>query len=253
MKISGVHSTGPSTRLVRVSRSCFLPPFIMAVPPFSPEWSQNGRDSLSTNGHDECIPDRLGRGLRGQTGVRSLDEEFLSWHINCLELRAIFLALIHFLPSLRGCHVIVRTDSSIPYNLPRGFTGMHTVSSFGLRTSSSPWERFTSWTSQPTFCGDRSSGSPAPLGIYAFSQPWPDMRLCTFPPVKLIPTVLCRVKESGFRLLLVAPFWPSQKWFSKLIPLLYRPPWEIPIRQNLLSLSFREISGTLNQWSGSCG
>ncbi len=38
-------------------------------------------------------------------------EEFLSWHINCLELRAVFLALIHFLPSLMGCHVIVRTDN----------------------------------------------------------------------------------------------------------------------------------------------
>ncbi len=37
--------------------------------------------------------------------------EFLSWHINCLELRAVFLALIHFLPSLKGCHVIVRTDN----------------------------------------------------------------------------------------------------------------------------------------------
>ncbi len=54
-----------------------------------------------------------------------------------------------------------------------------------------------------------------------------------FPPVKL--TVLCRVKESGVRVLLVAPFWPSQTWFSELIPLLYRPPWEIPIRQDLLS------------------
>ncbi len=37
--------------------------------------------------------------------------EFVSLYINCLELRALFLALIHFLPSLRGCHVIVRTDN----------------------------------------------------------------------------------------------------------------------------------------------
>ncbi len=38
---------------------------------------------------------------------------------------------------------------------------MHAVSSFGHRTSSSPWDRFMfreSWTSQPTFCRDRSSG-----------------------------------------------------------------------------------------------
>ncbi len=37
--------------------------------------------------------------------------EFLSWHINCLELRAVFLALIHFLPVLGKHHVIVRTDN----------------------------------------------------------------------------------------------------------------------------------------------
>ncbi len=72
-------------------------------------------------------------------------------------------------------------------------------------------------------------------GIDAFAHPWPDMRLYAFPPVKLLPAVLCRVKESGVRLLLVAPFWSSQTWFSELIPLLYRPPWEIPIRQDLLS------------------
>ncbi len=34
-----------------------------------------------------------------------------SWHINCLELRAVFLALINFLPVLGGYHIIVRTDN----------------------------------------------------------------------------------------------------------------------------------------------
>ncbi len=37
--------------------------------------------------------------------------EFLSWHINCLELRAVFLALKHFLPVLGKHHIIVRTDN----------------------------------------------------------------------------------------------------------------------------------------------
>ncbi len=62
-----------------------------------------------------------------------------------------------------------------------------------------------------------------------------NMKLYAFLPVKLIPAVLCRVKVSGVRLLLIAPSWPSQTWFSELIPLLYRPPWEIPIRWDLLS------------------
>ncbi len=34
-------------------------------------------------------------------------------------------------------------------------------------------------------------------------------------------------KGEQCRLLLIAPFWPSQTWFSELTPLLYRPPWEI--------------------------
>ncbi len=38
-------------------------------------------------------------------------EEFLSWHINCLELRAVFLALRYFLLVLGGHHIIVRTDN----------------------------------------------------------------------------------------------------------------------------------------------
>ncbi|XP_051959811.1 uncharacterized protein LOC127627466, partial [Xyrauchen texanus] len=36
----------------------------------------------------------------------------LRWHINCLELLAIFLALKKFLPLIRGKHVLVRTDST---------------------------------------------------------------------------------------------------------------------------------------------
>ncbi len=49
-----------------------------------------------------------GRPARGEwTG------EFLFWHINCLELRAVLLALIHFLPVLGKHYVIVRTDNMV--------------------------------------------------------------------------------------------------------------------------------------------
>ncbi len=72
-------------------------------------------------------------------------------------------------------------------------------------------------------------------GIDTFTHLWPNVSLYAFPPGKLIPAVLCRVKVSSARLLLIAPFWPSQTWFSELTPLLYRPPWEIPNRRDLLS------------------
>ncbi len=36
----------------------------------------------------------------------------LMWHINCLEMLAVFQALKHFLPDLRGHHGLVRTDNT---------------------------------------------------------------------------------------------------------------------------------------------
>ncbi|KAI2665262.1 ORF V: Enzymatic polyprotein [Labeo rohita] len=36
----------------------------------------------------------------------------LTWHINCLEMMAVFQALKHFLPDLRDHHVLVRTDNT---------------------------------------------------------------------------------------------------------------------------------------------
>ncbi len=82
----------------------------MARPCLSPERDENGCDPPSPYDHDGRINDRLGRGLRRQTGERGV-EEFLFWHINCLELRAVFLALKYFLPVLGGYHIIVRTDN----------------------------------------------------------------------------------------------------------------------------------------------
>ncbi|KAK7919192.1 hypothetical protein WMY93_010476 [Mugilogobius chulae] len=49
-----------------------------------------------------------GRGVQGRWTGR-----WLGQHINLLELQAVFLALQHFLPVLRGRHVLVRTDSSV--------------------------------------------------------------------------------------------------------------------------------------------
>ncbi len=37
----------------------------------------------------------------------------LTWHINCLEMLAVFRALKHFLPDLRNHNVLVRTDNTV--------------------------------------------------------------------------------------------------------------------------------------------
>ncbi len=51
-----------------------------------------------------------------------------------------------------------------------------------------------------------SRSFPTTLGIDAFAHQWPNVSLYAFPPIKLIPAVLCRVNVSSARLLLIAPF-----------------------------------------------
>ncbi len=102
------------------------------------------------------------------------------------------------------------------------------------------WERFGKAevdlfaSQESTQCPLRFSLShPMSLGIDVLARPCPDMKLYAFPPVKLILAVLRRVKTCGLRLL-VAPFWPSQRWLSELISLLEGDPWEISVRKDLL-------------------
>ncbi len=45
------------------------------------------------------------------SGPRSVERSHLMWHINFLEMLAVFEALKHFLPDLRGHHVLVCTDN----------------------------------------------------------------------------------------------------------------------------------------------
>ncbi len=86
-------------------------PFTMAGPRFSPERGENGCDPLPPYDHIGRINDRLGRGLLRQTGERGMDRRVPLLAHNCLELRAVFLALMYFLPVLGGHHIIVRMDN----------------------------------------------------------------------------------------------------------------------------------------------
>jgi len=53
----------------------------------------------------------------------------MSWHINCMEMVAIFLALKYFLPDLRGHHVLVHRQyiGGRLYKSSRGFAFTSTV------------------------------------------------------------------------------------------------------------------------------
>ncbi len=252
-------------------------PVNLARPRLSLERGENGCDPPSPYDHDGRINDRLGRGLRRQTGERGVDGR----------VPLLAYTLMYFLPVLRGYHIIVRTDNmAVVSHINRQggsrsrtldrlarhlllwsqdkFLSLRVVHVPGIlnlaanflsrqklrpgewmlnrQTVSQIWDLFGK-AEVDLFASQESSqcplwfslSFPTTLGTEAFAHLWPNVSLYAFPPIKLIPAVLCRVKVSGARLLLIAPFWPSQTWFSELTPLLYRSPWEIPIRRDLLS------------------
>ncbi len=65
---------------------------------------------------------------------------------------------------------------------------------------------------------------PAPWGLDAMVQTWTRFCLYAFPPIALLLGVLARVRWDEVSLLLVAPFWLGQIWFSDLISLLGSSP-----------------------------
>ncbi|KAI2647345.1 ORF V: Enzymatic polyprotein [Labeo rohita] len=76
---------------------------------------------------DRLIPDGLGSCFfQGRLVNGHWTSQLCNLHINLLKLMAVFLALKHFLPFLKGFHVLVRTDNMkmvgciISHQVPRG-------------------------------------------------------------------------------------------------------------------------------------
>ncbi len=111
MKELRLHPTIPATRLIRVSRSCSRPLLKWQDPAFLQSGVRMGaihhRHMITT----DTSMTGWGAVYEGKPASGEWTGEFLSSHINCLELRAVFLALMYFLPVLREHHIIVRTDN----------------------------------------------------------------------------------------------------------------------------------------------
>ncbi|XP_059381433.1 uncharacterized protein LOC132116575, partial [Carassius carassius] len=211
-----------------------------------------------------------------------------SWHINKLELLAVFLALQYFSSLLTGRHVLLRTDNTavVAYLNHQGglrsrplcrlarrillwshdkFLSIRAVHipgrlNFGADLLSRQTLEQGEWRLHPqtvnhlwhifgeaevvlfassttTHCPLWFSLSPpSPLGLDALAHSWPRTSLYGFPPIRLVPAVLCRIRRDRVgQLLLVAPRWHTQPWFADLINLLAGSPVEIPLRRDLLS------------------
>ncbi len=74
------------------------------------------------------------------------------------------------------------------------------------------------------------------LGTDALAHSWPrGLRKYAFPPVSLLAQTLCKVRGEEEQILLVAPYWPTRTWFPELMLLVTAPPWQIPLRKDLLT------------------
>ncbi len=138
MKELRLHPTVPATRLVRVLRSCCRHLLMWRDPVFLRSGVRMGaihhRHMITT----DASMTGWGAVFEGRPASGEWKEEFLFWHINCLELRAVFLALKYFLPVLGEHHVIVRTDNmAVVSHIPAPWTGLRAIFSFGPKTSSS--------------------------------------------------------------------------------------------------------------------
>ncbi len=255
MKELRLHPTVPATRLLRMSRSSSQHLLQWRDPAFLRSGVRidaiHRRHMVTT----DASMTGWGAVFEGRPASGEWTGEFLSWHINCLELRAVFLALMYFLPFLRGHHIIVRTDNmAVVSHIKRQggsrsrtldriarclllwsqykFLSLRAVHVPGIlnlaadflsrqklrpgewmlnrQTVSQIWDLFGE-AEVDLFASQESSqcplwfslSFPRTLGIDAFTHPWPNVSLYAFPPIKLIPAVLCRVKVSGARLLLI--------------------------------------------------
>ncbi len=214
-------------------------PFNVARPRFSSERGENGCDPPSPYDHDGCINDRLGRGLRRQTGERGVEGRVPLLAYKRPGTQGCLLGF--FLPILGGYHIIVRTDNMavVSHINRQGGSRLRTLDRLACRlllwsqdkflslravhvpgilnlaadflsrqklrpgewmlnrqTVSQIWDLFGK-AEVNLFASQESSqcplwfslSFPKTLGIDAFAQPWPNVSLYAFPPIKLIPAV----------------------------------------------------------------
>ncbi len=215
-------------------------------------------------------------------------EPQIRWHINRLELEAVFLALKEFQAQLERQHVLIRTDNTsvVAYinrqggvrskalckqaamlllwadsrllsirathipgllnrgadmlsrrRIPQGEWRLHPESVRMIWNLYGEAEVDLFATSENAHCPSFFSLSHSPLEGDALTARWPTARLYAFPPIKILPLVLCKIREERASVILIAPNWPNQPWFPDLTELLIAPPWPIPVRKDMLSVA----------------
>ena len=198
-------------------------------------------------------------------------------HINLLEMEAVRLALLAFLPALRGSHVLLRTDNTSVacYLNKQGGVRSPSLSraAENILLWAQKWDisltaqhvpgclnviadglsrrgvvRHTEWTLAkevlepiwslwfrpmvdlfatrfnhrlPIYVSPvRDDGAWA---VDALAIPWSNLLGYAFPPFAILAKVILKARLEAARLILIAPWWPTQPWFPELMSLSHVP------------------------------
>ncbi len=112
LRTKGFSPRGNPFRMIKVTRRCFRELVMWKKP-----WFLSQGPVLGASCHGRMLmtdASLMGWGaiLEGPSSQGLWKDHHLSWHINRLEMLAVFLALKNFLADLRGHHVLVHFDNT---------------------------------------------------------------------------------------------------------------------------------------------
>ncbi|KAI2651123.1 Transposon Ty3-G Gag-Pol polyprotein [Labeo rohita] len=108
----GVLPRGNPLRMIRVTRRCLRALDMWRKPWFLSQGPVLGAPCRRVTLATDASLTGWGAVMSGHPARGLWSGRQLTWHINCLEMLAVFRALKHFLPDLRDRHVLVRTDNT---------------------------------------------------------------------------------------------------------------------------------------------
>ncbi|KAI2646402.1 Transposon Ty3-G Gag-Pol polyprotein [Labeo rohita] len=141
LKTKGFSPRGNPFRMIKVTRKCLRALDMWKKPWFLSQGPVLGAPCRHITLATDASLTGWGAVMSGHPARGLWSSRHLTWHINCLEMLAVFRALKHFLPDLIGHHVLVRTDNTavVHYFNHQGgpFYSWRTRSLCGPRTNSS--------------------------------------------------------------------------------------------------------------------
>ncbi|KAI2645232.1 ORF V: Enzymatic polyprotein [Labeo rohita] len=112
LKTRGFSPRGNPLRMIKVTRRCLRALDLWRKPWFLSQGPVLGVPCRRVTLATDASLTGWGAVMNGHTARSLWSGHQLTWHINCLEMLAVFRALKHFLLDLRDRHVLVRTDNT---------------------------------------------------------------------------------------------------------------------------------------------